>query len=110
MPSDCAPHQASTAERLTSAILAAHPSDSLTELTRRADTALERDDLAAAQIELDAALALDATHAESYARRANVHVRQSKHRRALADAEKALALEPRHIGETPTPLSASDCV
>ena len=81
----------------------------MTELTRRADTALERDDLAAAQIELDAALALDATHAESYARRANVHVRQSKHRRALADAEKALALEPRHIGETPTRLIASDC-
>jgi Tfp pilus assembly protein PilF len=83
----------------------------LTELTRRADTALERDDLAAAQIELDAALALDATHAESYARRANVHVRQSKHRRALADAEKALALEPRHIGaRSCSPLSASECL
>ena len=90
--------EASTAERLTCAILAAHPSDSLTELTRRADTALEHDDLAAAQIELDAALALDATHADNYARRANVHVRNSKHRRALADAEKALALEPRHVG------------
>jgi Tfp pilus assembly protein PilF len=90
--------EASTAERLTCAILAAHPSDSLTELTWRADTALEHDDLAAAQIELDAALALDATHADNYARRANVHVRNSKHRRALADAEKALALEPRHVG------------
>ena len=90
--------EASTAERLTCAILAAHPSDSLTELTRRADTALEHDDLAAAQIELDAALALDATHADNYARRANVHMRNSKHRRALADAEKALALEPRHVG------------
>ena len=33
----------------------------------RADTALEHDDLAAAQIELDAALALDATHADNYA-------------------------------------------
>ena len=103
--------EASTAERLTCAILAAHPSDSLTELTRRADTALEHDDLAAAQIELDAALALDATHADNYARRANVHVRNSKHRRALADAEKALALEPRHVGaRSCLLLSASECL
>ena len=103
--------EASTAERLTCAILAAHPSDSLTKLTRRADTALEHDDLAAAQIELDAALALDATHADNYARRANVHVRNSKHRRALADAEKALALEPRHVGaRSCLLLSASECL
>ena len=103
--------EASTAERLTCAILAAHPSDSLTELTRLAETALEHDDLAAAQIELDAALALDATHADNYARRANVHVRNSKHRRALADAEKALALEPRHVGaRSCLLLSASECL
>ena len=77
----------------------------------RADTALEHDDLAAAQIELDAALALDATHADNYARRANVHVRNSKHRRALADAEKALALEPRHVGaRSCLLLSASECL
>ena len=67
-------------------------------MTRAADASLEKDEVEKAAELLDAVLERDGEHADGWARRAGVHVRAGRHRSALADANRALELEPRHFG------------
>ena len=89
--------EAQAAERTCRALLAAHTSPRVVELADEAELLLETDDLRAALATLDQAVALDANHADTYTRRAAVHVKAGRYRRALADATRALELEPRHF-------------
>ena len=89
--------EASAAERAAGVLLASHSSDELASLMGQADAHLDSDDVADALTALDSAVAVDDTHAETYARRAAVHMRAGRARRALADASRALELEPRHL-------------
>ena len=90
--------EATSAERAAGALLGAHASPRLHQLSLRAEAALEADELDRALSSLDAAVEVDEGHADTYVRRATVHVRLGHYRRALADATKALELEPKHFG------------
>ena len=89
--------EASAAERAAGVLLASHSSNELASLMGQADAHLDSDDVADALVALDLAVQVDDTHAETYARRAAVHMRSGRARRALADASRALELEPRHL-------------
>ena len=89
---------AGVVERAASALLSVHASDALTEHTRSAEQYVEKGELDEALKSLDAALALDAAHADTWARRATVHARAGRHALALDDAVQALELEPCHFG------------
>lgn len=67
-------------------------------LMREAAAAIEAEDLAVALDVLDAVTRLQPDYAEGWNRRATVHFMQDNYGRALADIERALALEPRHWG------------
>jgi len=88
---------ADTAARAAEALFAAHPSAEVAKLVARAASHLDRDELPAARDALDAALALDADHAHAHARRAALHLREGAHAAALADANRAIQLEPCHL-------------
>ena len=85
--------EATSAERAAGALLGAHASPRLHQLSLRAEAALEADELDRALSSLDAAVEVDEGHADTYVRRATVYVRLGHYRRALADATKALELE-----------------
>ena len=89
--------EAVAAERTAVVLLGAHRSPDVMQLTRRAEIALEADDSHAALGAIESALALDDAHADSYARRGAVHAHAGQPLKALADAERALEIEPRHF-------------
>ena len=89
--------EASVAERAATGLLAAHPSSELLDLLAAAEARLETDDVPAALELLDRAEALDERHADTYVRRASAYMKAGRARRALADASRALEIEPRHV-------------
>lgn len=91
-------NEAAVADQAVHAIIGAHPSNEVTACTQQANSCLEADDVDGALEALDTALKLDEHHADTFARRAAVYLRAERPRRALDDATRALALEPRHIG------------
>ena len=78
-------------------LLAAHESPAVMAHTRVSTVAAERNDADRAIGELQTAMDLDETHAETWARRAALHVREHRYEQGLADARRALELEPRHF-------------
>lgn len=89
---------ASVAERAAAAVLLAHPDPDITFQLQAADRALEAGDIDAAEQLLDDILAVDATYAHAWSRRAAVHLRVGAHERALEDTSTALHLQPSHFG------------
>jgi tetratricopeptide (TPR) repeat protein len=65
---------------------------------QRALQALSGDRFGAALAALDEAVAADFAFAEAWNRRATVYFLLGEHRKAIADIEKVLVLEPRHYG------------
>lgn len=75
-----------------------HPNGEIVQIMREGVLSLNADDYAAALDAFDKVIAMDATYAEAWNKRANVSYMLGDYRAAVGDLHHALLLEPRHFG------------